>query len=95
MFVDAILPGRASEVRPMNEREVNLTMVIAVEIDEASAKISSGPTEDFPEDLDLPIWSGTVPALLQFSAPVASMNGAMLFGNIPVPESVSQLLSRQ
>ncbi len=95
MFVDAILPGRASEVRPMNEREVNLTMVVAVEIAEASAKISAGPTEDFPEDLDLPIWSGTVPAELRFTTPIESQNGAMLTGEIPVPPSVRQLLDEQ
>ncbi len=95
MFVDAILPGRASEVRPMNEREVNLTMVVAVQIEEASAKVSSGPTEDFPEDVDLPIWSGTVPAALQFSDPIGSMNGAMLTGEIPVPDSVVRLLGSQ
>jgi len=28
MFVDAILPGRAAEVRPMNERELKLTLVV-------------------------------------------------------------------
>jgi len=95
MFVDAILPGRASEVRPMNEREVNLTMVVAVSIDEASAKLSEGPTEDFPEDLDLPIWSGTVPAALKFTEPVPSANGAMASGSIPVPESVQRLLESQ
>jgi len=95
MFVDVILPGRASEVRQMNEREVNLTMVVAVSIDEASAKLSAGPTEDFPEDLDLPIWSGTVPAALKFTEPVPSANGAMASGSIPVPESVQRLLESQ
>ena len=95
MFVDAILPGRASEVRPMTEREVNLTMVVAVEIAEASAKVSAGPTEDFPEDLDLPIWSGTVPAELRFTAPIESPNGAMLSGEIPLPPSVVRLLDEQ
>lgn len=94
-FVDAILPGRASEVRPMNEREVNLTMVVAVEIVEASAKISAGPTEDFPEDIDLPIWSGTVPAATVFGEPIESLNGAMVNGNIPLPESVRNLLGNK
>ncbi len=94
-FVDAILPGRASEVRSMNEREVNLTMVVAVDITEASAKISSGPTEDFPEDIDLPIWSGTVPAALIFTNPIANVDGAMASGEIPVPASVQRLLGQQ
>lgn len=95
LFVDAILAGRAREVRPMDERELNLTMVLRVEIDEASAKVSAGPTEDFEYDLDLPIWSGTVPAHLHFDAPIASSNGAMAGGGIPLPESLQRLYRDQ
>jgi hypothetical protein len=95
MFVDAVLPGRAAEVRPMTEQEQRLTMVVAVSIDEASAKVSSGPTTDFEEDLDLPIWSGVVPAHLHFDAPVASIDGAMASGDIALPVSVQRLLDQQ
>jgi nitroimidazol reductase NimA-like FMN-containing flavoprotein (pyridoxamine 5'-phosphate oxidase superfamily) len=95
MFVDAVLPGRASEVRAMSEAERRLTTVVAVTIDEASAKLSSGPTDDPDEDLDLPVWSGTVPASTVFSAPIPDDNGAMAAGTIPVPASVQQLLDRQ
>lgn len=95
LFVDAILPGRAAEVRPMTEREVNLTMVVAVAIEEASAKISAGPTEDFPEDLDLPIWTGTLPARTWFGPPVPGSDGAMARGDLAVPASVRRLYDRQ
>ena len=59
MFVDAVLPGRASEVRAMSDAERRLTMVVAVRIDEASAKLSSGPTDDSVEDMELPAVSYT------------------------------------
>ena len=95
MFVDAILPGRASEVRPMNERELNLTFILAVEINEASAKISAGPTDDFEYDIDLPIWAGVVPSKLVFSDPVPNTDGAMATGEIEVPPSVRRLLEGQ
>ena len=95
MFVDAVLPGRASEVRALSDAEIRLTMVVAVRIDEASAKLSSGPTDDPDEDLDLPVWSGTVPARIQFSAPIPDTNGAMAAGTIPVPASVERLLDIQ
>jgi hypothetical protein len=95
LFVDAILPGRSREVRPMNERELNLTLVVRVEISEASAKVSSGPTEDFEEDLELAIWSGTIPAHLHFDAPLASNDGAMANGEVPLPESVRRLYREQ
>ena len=95
MFVDAILPGRASEVRPMNERELNLTFILAVEINEASAKISAGPTDDFEYDIDLPIWAGVVPSKLVFTDPVPNTDGAMATGEIEVPPSVRRLLEGQ
>ena len=95
LFVDAILPGRSREVRLMNERELNLTLVVRVEISEASAKVSSGPTDDFEEDLELPIWSGTIPAHLHFDPPLASSDGAMANGQVPLPESVERLYREQ
>lgn len=95
LFVDAILTGRASEVRVMSERELNLTLVVKVAIDEASAKVSAGPTDDFAEDLDLPIWSGTVPARLHFDPAQPSNDGAMAGGDIALPESVRRLYDTQ
>ena len=92
LFVDRVLAGRAEEVRATSERELRLTMVVAVDIDEASAKISAGPTEDDDEDAELPIWSGTVPARLVFDAPVPDTNGAMATGDVAVPASVAALL---
>ena len=94
LFVDAILPGRGSEVRPMLDAERRLTMVVAVAIDEASAKVSSGPTEDPDEDIELSVWSGTVPARLRFETPIPDTNGAMAKGDIAVPPSVARLLER-
>jgi nitroimidazol reductase NimA-like FMN-containing flavoprotein (pyridoxamine 5'-phosphate oxidase superfamily) len=94
-FVDAVLPGRASEVRAMSDAERRLTMVVAVRVTEASAKLSSGPTDDPDEDLDLRVWSGTVPARIVFGAPIPDSNGAMLDGTIVVPSSVKRLLESQ
>jgi len=95
LFVDAVLPGRASEVRAMNDAERRLTMVVAVAIDEASAKLSSGPTDDPDEDLELPVWSGMVPARIHYGTPIPDTNGAMAAGTIPVPASVRRLLDGQ
>ena len=92
MFVNAILPGRTEEVRAMTDQEVRLTMVVRVRIDEASAKISEGPTEDSAQDMALPIWSGTVPAALRFDSPVPSRDGAMATEDIVVPASVERLV---
>jgi uncharacterized protein len=91
-FVDRVVTGRASEVRPMSDQEQRLTMLVAVSMDEASAKVSAGPTDDDADDQMLPVWSGTVPARLVFDAPVPDTNGAMASGNLGVPASVQALL---
>lgn len=95
LFVDRVLPGLAEEVRPISDAEVRLTKVVAISIDEASAKVSAGPTEDPDEDLELPIWSGTVPARLVFDEPIADARGAMARGEWSVPASVRRLLDGQ
>ena len=88
VLVDAVLPGRSAEVRRPNDRELALTAVNALTIDEASAKISEGPTDDEPEDVDSAVWAGDVPASLVYGAPVGATDGAMARGSIPVPPSV-------
>ncbi len=92
-FVDAILPGRASEVRAMTEREARLTLVLAVTIDEASAKVSAGPTDDDETDQELDVWSGVVPARLVHAAPIPSTDGRMAREELAVPPSVRRLVS--
>jgi nitroimidazol reductase NimA-like FMN-containing flavoprotein (pyridoxamine 5'-phosphate oxidase superfamily) len=94
-FVDRVVEGRASEVRPMSDQERRLTLLVAVSMDEASAKLSSGPTDDELEDQELAIWAGTVPARLVFDAPVPDTNGAMARRDIEVPASVRTLLENQ
>lgn len=91
-FVDTVLIGRADEVREVSAREVALTLVVAVSIDEASAKVSSGPVEDDPEDATLPIWAGTVPARVVYDEPVPNTDGAMADGAVDLPASVRRLI---
>jgi nitroimidazol reductase NimA-like FMN-containing flavoprotein (pyridoxamine 5'-phosphate oxidase superfamily) len=55
------MPGRWDEVRDSLEKEIKMTGVIAVEINSASAKISSGMPDDEDEDYDIPIWAGVLP----------------------------------
>jgi nitroimidazol reductase NimA-like FMN-containing flavoprotein (pyridoxamine 5'-phosphate oxidase superfamily) len=95
LMVEQVLPGRALEVRPITDSELRLTMVVAVSIDEASAKLSSGPTDDDEEDMNLPIWAGTVPARIVYGTPVPDTNGAMASGAVATPASVQFLLDNQ
>ncbi|MDH3374829.1 MAG: pyridoxamine 5'-phosphate oxidase family protein [Gammaproteobacteria bacterium] len=55
------MPGRWNELRDPLEKEIKMTGVIALEIQSASAKISSGMPVDEDEDYDIPIWAGVLP----------------------------------
>lgn len=55
------MPGRWSELREPLTREVKMTGVIAMTIETASAKISSGMPDDEPEDYEIPVWAGILP----------------------------------
>ena len=55
------MPGRWDELRAPLEKEIKMTGVIAVNIEAASAKVSSGMPEDEDEDYDIPIWAGVLP----------------------------------
>ena len=65
-----MIPGRWDDVREPNERELQLTTVLSLPIEEASAKIRSGPPLDDEEDYDLNIWAGVVPLGIAAGAPI-------------------------
>jgi uncharacterized protein len=60
-FTEHVAPGRWNEARQPTDQELKATWILSVPLDEASAKIRTGPPEDEPEDLDLPVWAGVVP----------------------------------
>ena len=55
------MPGRWDDVRDSHDREVKMTGVIALKIDNASAKISAGLPDDDEEDYAIPVWAGVLP----------------------------------
>ncbi|MFE3740055.1 pyridoxamine 5'-phosphate oxidase family protein [Streptomyces sp. NPDC059134] len=69
-IVDQAVPGRAADSRPGNARELAATAVIRLDLDEVSAKVRTGGPNDDPEDLSLPHWSGVVPVVHGYGAPV-------------------------
>ena len=63
-LTDQLVPGRWDEARQPTDQELKATWILAVPIDEASAKVRTGGPEDEPEDLDLPFYAGVVPVHL-------------------------------
>lgn len=78
-----IVRGRWADVREPTEQEMVQTTVLCLPIDEASAKIRTGPPLDDEEDYALPIWAGVVPLKLVAGDPI---NDPRLSAEIPVPE---------
>lgn len=60
-FMDRLAPGRWDEIRPPTDQEMKATTVLWMTLDEASAKIRTGPPGDDEPDYALPCWAGIVP----------------------------------
>ena len=68
-LVERVSPGRSRQARSPNDRELAATLVLALRIQEATAKIRVGPPNDDDEDLDLPVWAGVVPVRTVLGVP--------------------------
>lgn len=69
-LVDHVAPGRAGEARAPNAEELRITRVVAVRIEEASAKVRSGPVVDDAQDVAAGgMWAGVLPVALRASPP--------------------------
>jgi nitroimidazol reductase NimA-like FMN-containing flavoprotein (pyridoxamine 5'-phosphate oxidase superfamily) len=67
--VEHIVPGRWDDVRAPSENELSATAVLALPIDEASAKVRSGGPVDDEEDHELAAWAGVIPLASAARAP--------------------------
>ena len=77
------LPGRFEDSRPPTQKELNVTSVIKIEIEEASAKIREGYPIDDDKDYDLDFWAGVLPIETRFGEPIAD---AKLYEEIELPD---------
>ena len=81
-FTEHVVPGRWAELRPITDQELKGTAVLALPIEEASAKVRSGPPKDDEDDLSWPVWAGVVPLVTSAGAPVPDghvLPGVMAF----------------
>lgn len=69
LFTEHLLPGRWAEVRTPNEKELKATTVLELPIEEASAKVRTGPPVDDEEDMSWPVWAGVIPLSIVKGAP--------------------------
>jgi nitroimidazol reductase NimA-like FMN-containing flavoprotein (pyridoxamine 5'-phosphate oxidase superfamily) len=86
-IMEHLVPGHWKEVRPPNDVELRQTLVTAVKLDEVSAKVRTGPSEEEDEDLSSPAWAGVIPLHTVAGTPIAD---DLVPDGVPPPKSVSQ-----
>lgn len=69
--VEHIAPGRSADARPPAPDELDATEVLALGLEEASAKVREGGPLDSAADMSLPVWAGQLPLVLRSLDPVA------------------------
>jgi hypothetical protein len=85
VITDHIVPGRWKDVREPTVQELKATLVLGLEISEASAKVRTGPPVDDAEDYELPIWGGVLPLRMISDAP---LDDGRLIDNVEPPSYV-------
>jgi uncharacterized protein len=80
-----VLPGREDEARMPNAEEYKQTILFAIPIEEASAKVRTGGSPDDEADMASAVWAGLLPLATVAGTPEPAPD---LAEGIPVPDYV-------
>jgi len=69
-ITEHLLPHRWEDSRPPTAQEMKASTVLKLSIEEASAKVRTGPPIEDEEDLSLPHWAGVLPFALVPQTPI-------------------------
>lgn len=75
-LMEKIAVGRSTEARAPSVQELKATRVLALTLNEVSAKVRQGPPSDDLEDYALPVWAGVVPLSQVRGTPIQDFNTA-------------------
>lgn len=90
-ITEQMIPGRWSQARIPNAKELKATTVLAFPIEEGSAKVRTGQPLDDTVDYKLPIWAGELPLKVTAGIPVADPK---LNPEIVLPENLTNYRPR-
>jgi hypothetical protein len=85
-FTEHLVRGRWADVRSPTAKELAATAVLRMPIDDASAKIRTGPPNDDEDDYELDVWAGVLPLGLVPGEPEADER---LRAGVDAPEYVT------
>jgi uncharacterized protein len=83
IFTDHVMKGRWDDIRWPNEQEMKATTVLAVPLEEVSAKVRTGGPVDDEEDYAMPVWAGVLPLETVTKEPIPD---ELRKSDPPVPE---------
>lgn len=69
IFTEHVMKGRWNDVRRPAEQELKATTVLALPLEEVSAKVRTGGPLDDEADYALPVWAGVLPLVTVAKAP--------------------------
>jgi nitroimidazol reductase NimA-like FMN-containing flavoprotein (pyridoxamine 5'-phosphate oxidase superfamily) len=90
-LTEALLPGRAGEIRESTDKELAATLMLGLPIERWSLKVSAGWPDDPPDDIAAGAWAGVVPAQISYGVPIAAPD---LRPGIALPASVEAFANR-
>jgi len=71
VFTEHVMKGRWDDVRQPTEQELKATTVLALPLEEVSAKVRTGGPIDDEADYSLPVWAGVLPLETVAKEPLA------------------------
>jgi len=83
VFTEHVMKGRWEDVRQPTEQELKATSVLALPLEEVSAKVRTGGPVDDEEDYTLPVWAGVLPLEIIARSPEPD---ALRKSDPPLPE---------
>jgi len=89
-IVEHVLPGRWSEVRHPKPTELRATEIVALPLNQATAKVRTGGPIESPADLKKRVWSGVLPLHTHVDAPVLVPDDV---AELALPASVAAVLA--
>jgi len=87
-----LIRGRWADVRGPNNSELKATSVLEFSLEEASAKIRTGPPVDDEEDYALPVWAGVLPI---FTATGPTVPDPRMSNGHQAPEYISAAFKKR
>ena len=85
-LTEHVCPGRWAHARFPTEKELMATTIVAVEIEQASAKIRQGPPGDAGDELAHPVWAGVLPLPI---IPQPALTDPKQAESFPIPDYVA------